>query len=159
MEPKNINDILKILPHRYPLLLIDRILEIKPFEKIVALKNVTANEPHFMGHFPDNPLMPGVLLIEAMAQAGAILLLSSITDITINTAYLLGIDKARFRKKIIPGDQLIIEVEVLKIIKTFCKLKAEIRVNNELIAEAELLTSADFLKDNNIKTPDNSITK
>lgn len=152
MEPKNINDILKILPHRYPLLLIDRILEIKPFEKIIALKNVTANEPHFMGHFPENPIMPGVLLIEAMAQAGAILLLSSLTEITINTAYLLGIDKARFRKKIVPGDQLIIEVIVLKKIKTFCKLKAEIKVNNELIAEAELLTSADFLQGNNSET-------
>jgi len=147
MDPKNINDILKILPHRFPFLLIDRILEIKPFEKILALKNVTANEPHFMGHFPENPLMPGVLLVEVMAQAGAILLLSSLPEVTVNTCYLLGIDKARFRKKIIPGDQLIIEVIVVKKIKTFCKLNAVIKVDNEVVAEAELLTSADFLKE------------
>ena len=133
---KNINDILKLLPHRYPIILVDKVLEIIPLK----------NEPYFTGHFPENPIMPGVLQIEAMAQAGAILLLSGIPEPKINTAYLLGIDKARFRQKVLPGDQLIIEVEVLKLIKSFCKLKAEIKVNDVLVAEAELLTSAEFLK-------------
>jgi beta-hydroxyacyl-ACP dehydratase FabZ len=146
---KNINDILKLLPHRYPIILIDKVIEIIPFKKIIAIKNVSINEPYFVGHFPNNPIMPGVLQIEAMAQAGAILLLSSIPEPKINTAYLLGVDKARFRQKVLPGDQLIIQAEVLKLIKTFCKLKAEIKVEGTLVAEAELLTSADFLKDEN----------
>ncbi len=144
---KDINEIMKLLPHRYPILLVDKIIEIIPYKKIKAIKNVSINEPYFNGHFPNNPIMPGVLLIEAMAQAGAILLLSSIPKPKINLAYLLGVDKARFRKKVLPGDQLIIEVEVLKLIKTFCKLKAEIKVNDILVAEAELLTSAEFLKE------------
>lgn len=143
---KNINDILKLLPHRYPIILVDKVLEIIPLKKIKAVKNVSANEPYFTGHFPENPIMPGVLQIEAMAQTGAILLLSSMPDPKVNTAYLLGIDKARFRQKVLPGDQLIIEVEVLKLIKSFCKLKAEIKVNDVPVAEAELLTSAEFLK-------------
>ncbi len=147
MDVKNINDIMKILPHRFPILLVDKVSEIKPFEKIIAVKNVSINEPYFMGHFPGNPIMPGVLLIEAMAQAGAILLLSSIKEIRVNTAYLLGIDKARFRQKILPGDQLIIEVEVLKKLKEFCKLRGQIKVDGNIVAEAELLTSAEFLKE------------
>jgi len=147
MDVKNINDIMKILPHRFPILLVDKVSEIKPFEKIIAIKNVSINEPYFMGHFPGNPIMPGVLLIEAMAQAGAILLLSSIKEVKVNTAYLLGIDKARFRQKILPGDQLIIEVEVLKKLKEFCKLRGQIRVEGNIVAEAELLTSAEFLKE------------
>ncbi|OGF62255.1 MAG: 3-hydroxyacyl-[acyl-carrier-protein] dehydratase FabZ [Candidatus Fischerbacteria bacterium RBG_13_37_8] len=146
MNAKTIIDILKILPHRYPVLLIDKVLEIVPFKKIVAIKNVSANEPYFMGHFPDNPIMPGVLQIEAMAQAGAILLLSSLEEPKVNTAYLLGIDKARFRQKVLPGDQLLIEAEVIKILQSFCKLKAKITVDGILVAEAELLTSAEFLQ-------------
>jgi 3-hydroxyacyl-[acyl-carrier-protein] dehydratase len=108
----DIHDILKILPHRYPLLLIDRVLELKRKERIVAIKNVTINEPFFNGHFPGLPIMPGVLIVEAIAQAGGALLLTEVEDRTDKVMVFTGIERAKFRKPVGPGDQLRIEVEV-----------------------------------------------
>ena len=108
----DIHDILKILPHRYPLLLIDRVLELKRKERIVAIKNVTINEPFFNGHFPGLPIMPGVLIVEAIAQAGGALLLTEVEDRTDKVMVFTGIERAKFRKPVSPGDQLRIEVEV-----------------------------------------------
>src|SRR6202140_4299859 len=107
-----IHDILKILPHRYPLLLIDRVVELERKKRIVAIKNVTINEPFFCGHFPGLPIMPGVLIVEAMAQAGGALLLTEVEDRTGKLIVFTGIDRARFRRPVVPGDQLRIEVEV-----------------------------------------------
>src|SRR6266849_6101625 len=108
----DIHDILKILPHRYPLLLIDRVLELKRKERIVAIKNVTINEPFFAGHFPNLPIMPGVLIVEAIAQAGGALLLTEVEDRADKLMVFTGIERARFRRPVVPGDQLRIEVEV-----------------------------------------------
>jgi 3-hydroxyacyl-[acyl-carrier-protein] dehydratase len=108
----DIHDILKILPHRYPLLLIDRVLELKRKKRIVAIKNVTINEPFFCGHFPGLPIMPGVLIVEAMAQAGGALLLTEVEDRTGKLIVFTGIDRARFRRPVGPGDQLRLEVEL-----------------------------------------------
>jgi 3-hydroxyacyl-[acyl-carrier-protein] dehydratase len=108
----DIHDILKILPHRYPLLLIDRVLELKRKESIVAIKNVTINEPFFNGHFPGLPIMPGVLVVEAIAQAGGALLLTEVEDRTDKVMVFTGIDRARFRRPVSPGDQLRLEVQV-----------------------------------------------
>jgi 3-hydroxyacyl-[acyl-carrier-protein] dehydratase len=108
----DIHDILKILPHRYPLLLIDRVLELKRKERIVAIKNVTINEPFFVGHFPGLPIMPGVLIVEAIAQAGGALLLTEVEDRTNKVMVFTGIERAKFRRPVSPGDQLRLEVEV-----------------------------------------------
>ena len=109
----DIQDILGLLPHRYPFLLIDRVIEFERAKRLVAIKNVTVNEPFFQGHFPGYPIMPGVLVIEAMAQAGAIVMLSELPDRETKLAVFTGIDKAKFRRQVVPGDQLRIEVEVL----------------------------------------------
>jgi 3-hydroxyacyl-[acyl-carrier-protein] dehydratase len=111
--PLDINQIRAILPHRYPFLLIDRVLEIERKKKIVAIKNVTINEPFFNGHFPNFPIMPGVLIVEAMAQAGGAMLLTEVEDRSDKLIVFTGIEKARFRRPVVPGDQLRIEVEVL----------------------------------------------
>jgi 3-hydroxyacyl-[acyl-carrier-protein] dehydratase len=108
----DIHEILKILPHRYPLLLIDRVLELKRKERIVAIKNVTINEPFFVGHFPGLPIMPGVLIVEAIAQAGGALLLTEVEDRTDKVMVFTGIERAKFRRPVSPGDQLRLEVEV-----------------------------------------------
>src|ERR1700745_1868636 len=108
----DIHEILKILPHRYPFLLIDRVLDIKRKERIVAIKNVTINEPFFAGHFPNQPIMPGVLIVEAIAQAGGALLLTEVEDRRDKLSVFTGIEKARFRRPVVPGDQLRLEVEV-----------------------------------------------
>lgn len=129
-----------ILPHRYPMLLIDRILEIEPRERIVGLKNVTANEQFFQGHFPGAPVMPGVLIIEAMAQCGALLFLQNIEDRDEKLFYFGGIDKARFRKPVIPGDQLILEVTTLQSRANTAKLRGVAKVDDAVVAEAELLS-------------------
>ena len=110
----NIQEIKEIIPHRYPMLLIDRVEEMVEGERIVAKKNVTINEPFFQGHFPEEPVMPGVLIVEAMAQAGAVALLS-LEQFKGKTAYFGGLDKAKFRKKVTPGDTLYLEVEILKV--------------------------------------------
>jgi 3-hydroxyacyl-[acyl-carrier-protein] dehydratase len=108
----DINQIMQILPHRYPFLLIDRVIDLRPRERIVAIKNVTANEPFFVGHFPGTPVMPGVLIVEAIAQAGGALLLTEVEDRDSKLMLFTGIERARFRRPVVPGDQLRIEIEV-----------------------------------------------
>jgi beta-hydroxyacyl-ACP dehydratase FabZ len=138
-----IAEIMRILPHRYPFLLVDRVIEVDPDKRIVALKNVSINEPFFSGHFPGAPVMPGVLTIESMAQAGAILgLLERKPEELKNTlVYFMGIDEARFRRPIVPGDQMIVTVEVLRRKAFVWKMRGEVHVANELVAEATLLSS------------------
>ena len=134
----DIVEIMNILPHRYPLLLIDRILEIHPRERVVALKNVTANEPHFQGHFPDYPIMPGVLIIEAMAQAGGALLLTEIPDRDQKLMVFTGIDNAKFRRPVVPGDQLRIEVTVLNWRSRAVRMQGSVTVDGKLASEATI---------------------
>jgi 3-hydroxyacyl-[acyl-carrier-protein] dehydratase len=137
-----IAEIMRILPHRYPFLLVDRVLEVDQDKRIVALKNVSINEPFFNGHFPGAPVMPGVLTIESMAQAGAILgLIERKADLSKSLVYFMGIDEARFRRPIVPGDQMRIVVEVLRRKAIVWKMKGEVYVGAELAAEAILLSS------------------
>jgi beta-hydroxyacyl-ACP dehydratase FabZ len=137
----DIRGIVRNLPHRYPFLLIDRVLELEPRKRVVALKNVTYNEPFFPGHFPGEPIMPGVLIIEAMAQAGAVLLLHDMADRDEKLVYFTGIDKARFRRTVVPGDQLRLTVEVLKLRTTTCKLRGIAEVDGKKCAEAEIMSA------------------
>ncbi len=134
----DITEIMKMLPHRYPLLLVDRVLECDGQERIVAVKNLTATEPVFQGHFPDNPVMPGVYQLEAMAQAAGILL-NQRTKRAGGIAYFLAVDKARFRRVLVPGDQLLITVEMLRCRTTMCRVKGTIKVEDELACEAEMM--------------------
>ncbi|MCI0658132.1 MAG: 3-hydroxyacyl-ACP dehydratase FabZ, partial [Acidobacteria bacterium] len=120
MEPLDVRAIMEIIPHRYPFLLVDRVLELEEGRRIVALKNVTFNEPFFQGHFPGNPIMPGVLVVEAMAQAGAVLLLHSRPESRGKVVYFAGIDKAKFRRPVVPGDSVRLQVEVLKLRSRTC---------------------------------------
>ena len=136
--PLDINQIQAILPHRYPFLLIDRVLEIDRRKKIVALKNVTFNEPFFTGHFPGNPIMPGVLTVEAMAQAGATLLLTELEDRDNKLVVFTGIERARFRRPVVPGDQLRIEVEVLAWRRIAGRMGGKVFVDGKLAAEATI---------------------
>lgn len=136
--PLDIKQIQAILPHRYPFLLIDRVLEIERKKKIVALKNVTINEPFFTGHFPGNPIMPGVLTVEAMAQAGATLLLTEIQDRNDKLVVFTGIERARFRRPVVPGDQLRIEVEVLAWRRIAGRMGGKVFVDGKLVAEATI---------------------
>lgn len=133
----DIQQIKEIIPHRFPMLLIDRIEELEEGKRIVAKKNVTVNEPFFQGHFPHEPVMPGVLIVEAMAQAGAVSLLS-LEQFRGKTAYFGGIDKAKFRKKVTPGDTLMLEVELLKVKASAGIGKGVARVDGKKVAEAEL---------------------
>jgi UDP-3-O-[3-hydroxymyristoyl] N-acetylglucosamine deacetylase/3-hydroxyacyl-[acyl-carrier-protein] dehydratase len=137
----DINVIQQIMPHRYPFLLVDRILELEDKKRVVGLKNVTVNEPFFMGHFPGHPIMPAVLIIEAMAQVGGILLLSSVDKPEKYLVYFIGIDKAKFRKPVVPGDQLRFELEMLSLKRRFCKMKGVALVGDSVVAEAELTSS------------------
>ena len=137
----DINEIQAIIPHRYPFLLIDRVIEIEPLKRIVAIKNVTINEPFFQGHFPGAPVMPGVLIIEAMAQAGAVLLFREVPDRDSKLLYFTSIEEARFRKPVVPGDQLRLEVEVLRYKLGYCKLKAVAYVGDTLVAEAQIASA------------------
>jgi beta-hydroxyacyl-ACP dehydratase FabZ len=137
----DIREIIRNLPHRYPFLLLDRILEIDPGKRVVALKNVTYNEPFFRGHFPGQPIMPGVLIVEAMAQAGAVLLLHDMADRDDKLVYFTGIDKARFRRTVVPGDQLRLTVEVLKLRSRTCKLHGIAEVDGHKAAEADIMSA------------------
>jgi beta-hydroxyacyl-ACP dehydratase FabZ len=137
----DIRQILEILPHRYPFLLVDRIVALEEGRRVVGIKNVTFNEPFFQGHFPGNPIMPGVLILEAMAQVGAVLLLRGVPDRDSKLVYFAGIDRAKFRKPVTPGDQLRFEVEVLKVRSRSARLRGEAFVGGQLVAEAELFSS------------------
>jgi 3-hydroxyacyl-[acyl-carrier-protein] dehydratase len=139
-------DILKILPHRYPFLLIDRVLEFTPYERLLAIKNVTANEPQFTGHFPENPIMPGVLIVEAMAQAMAILGFKSLesqgTKLTgKELVYFGGIDNVRFKRPVVPGDQLLFEVKFQKFKSGVCKSEVIVTVAGEFVCSGELMAA------------------
>ena len=135
----DVNGIQKILPHRYPFLLVDAILEVEPKQRIVGIKNVTFNEPFFQGHFPGRPVMPGVLIIEALAQAGGVLLFRDVPDRENKLLYFAAIDNARFRRPVVPGEQLRLEVSVLAWRMSLCKLEGKAYVGEELAAEATLM--------------------
>lgn len=138
----DVREIMNFLPHRYPFLLVDRVLELLPGEKIVALKNVTINEPFFQGHFPGTPIMPGVLIIEAMGQAGGVLSFASLPkEKQGSIIYFMGMNKVKFRKPVVPGDQLIFEVKVLKQRAKAVKMAGIASVDNNLVAEAELMAT------------------
>lgn len=138
MSALDSTEIRATLPHRYPFLLVDRISELEPGRRIVGIKNVTINEPFFQGHFPDRPVMPGVLILEAMAQVGGVLAFKSSPLEGRPVVYLTGIDKAKFRKPVVPGDQLRLEVEVIKRRQPFWKMRGNAFVESELVCEAEL---------------------
>jgi 3-hydroxyacyl-[acyl-carrier-protein] dehydratase len=133
-----INEIRRILPHRYPMLLVDRILELEP-ERIVGIKNVTANEAFFSGHFPDFPVMPGVLIVEAMAQTAGVLVLKSIPDRESKLVLLVAIEYAKFRKPVVPGNQLRIEMTVLRRKASVAKMAGRATVDGVIVAEAEVM--------------------
>lgn len=137
----DINEIQKILPHRYPFLLVDYIEELEPGKRVVGIKNVTINEPFFPGHFPGAPVMPGVLIVEAMAQVGAVMVMRDLPDREKKLVYFMGIDQARFRQPVVPGNQLRMVLEVLKMKARVGKLRGEAFVNGKLVAEAEILSS------------------
>jgi len=129
----------KIIPHRHPFLMVDAILEMERLKRIVGVKNVTINEGYFQGHFPGKPIMPGVLILEAMAQTGGLLLLQEVPDRDKKLLYFVAIDGARFRRPVVPGEQLRLEVKVLTWRGNFCKLEGKASVNGDLAAEATLM--------------------
>jgi 3-hydroxyacyl-[acyl-carrier-protein] dehydratase len=141
MSSMNIHEILEYLPHRYPFLLLDRVISLELGKEIVAIKNVTINEPFFPGHFPYHPVMPGVLIVEAMAQAVAVLSFKSTgakpSEDTVY--YLAGVDKARFKKPVMPGDQLVLKMSVERLVRGIGKYKGQALVDGEVVAEAELM--------------------
>jgi UDP-3-O-[3-hydroxymyristoyl] N-acetylglucosamine deacetylase/3-hydroxyacyl-[acyl-carrier-protein] dehydratase len=137
----DISVITQIMPHRYPFLLVDRILELEDKKRVVGIKNVTVNEPFFAGHFPGHPIMPAVLIIEAMAQVGGILLLSSVDRPEKYLVYFIGIDKAKFRRPVFPGDQIRFELEMRSLKRRYCKMKGKALVDGQIVAEAELTSS------------------
>jgi len=136
----NINEIMKILPHRYPFLLVDRVIDREEGKRIVAIKNVTANEPYFQGHFPGVPIMPGVLILECMAQCAALMFLTETPDADGRLFLFGGIDKARFRKPVVPGDQLVLEVEAIQKRSTSAKVRGVAKVDGVMVAEAEIFS-------------------
>lgn len=141
MTVLDIHAILEHLPHRYPLLLVDRVVELELGRRIVAIKNVTINEPHFLGHFPHYPVMPGVLQIEALAQAAGILSFQTMgrTSDASSVYYFVGIDSARFKRPVVPGDQLRLEVEIVRIARSIWKYSGKATVDGQVAAEAELM--------------------
>ena len=140
-DQTEISEIMEYLPHRYPFLLIDRILECESGERIVGLKNVTINEPFFQGHFPGHPIMPGVLILEAMAQVGGLLLIDTVDNPQEKLVYFMSADKVKWRKPVVPGDQLVFEVHLLQSRPNVCKMKGVGRVDGEVVAEATLMAS------------------
>ncbi len=143
--PLNYPEIKRILPHRYPFLLVDRIIELEPGDRIVGIKNVTVNEPFFQGHFPGNPIMPGVLVAEAMAQVGGVLAKMSTPGVLKeeggNTVLFMSMDKVKFRKPVVPGDQLILEIKPLRKGSKVWKMAGKAFVKDDLVAEAELMAT------------------
>lgn len=137
MVPIEAKELLRILPHRYPFLLVDRILELERGQRVVGMKNVTMNEPFFIGHFPGRPVMPGVLIVEMMAQAGCVMLLT-LEQYAGKLAYMGGIEKARFRRPVVPGDTLIAEITLIKARSSIGWVKAEARVGDAVVCEAEI---------------------
>ena len=138
----DVREIMQILPHRYPFLLVDRIESLKEGEEIVGIKNVSINEPFFVGHFPGNPIMPGVLIIEAMAQVGGVLAFhSSPKEWAGSLVYFMGMDKVRFRKPVVPGDQLRLQLTTIRQKQKVFKMRGEAYVDDTLVAEAELLAA------------------
>lgn len=144
----DVREIMEILPHRYPILLVDKILEMEEGRRIVGLKNVSVNEPVFQGHFPGFPLMPGVYILEAMAQVGGILMIKSLgLEVGKYAIVFAGIDEARFKRPVYPGDQLIMELEVISLKKSLSKMKGTAKVGEEVAASAILYSAARELKD------------
>jgi 3-hydroxyacyl-[acyl-carrier-protein] dehydratase len=143
----DLKEILQYLPHRYPFLMVDRVLDFEPMKSIVALKNVSVNEPYFVGHFPSHPVMPGVLVIEALAQAAAILSFRTMNKKPADKSvvYFVGIDHARFKRPVFAGDQLMLHVELLRRARGLWKFGAQARVDDTLVAEAELLCTEKLL--------------
>jgi 3-hydroxyacyl-[acyl-carrier-protein] dehydratase len=143
-----IEEILKALPHRYPFLLVDRVLDLQPFEHIKAIKNVTINEPFFQGHFPGMPIMPGVLMLEALAQAGGILFSKSCTPQPGHefVFFFAGIDNVKFKQIVVPGDQLMIDINVLVKKTSFWRMQGTVHVGDKLVCSAELLTAVKEVK-------------
>jgi len=139
----DIHKVMELLPHRYPFLLIDRVNEFEEGKSLTAIKNVTINEPFFQGHFPGQPIMPGVLVLEAMAQATGLLAFSSMGDAHKSKLYMLvGIDKARFRGQVIPGDQLVLNITLKRNMRGIGMYQCEARINGDVVAEAEMMCSA-----------------
>lgn len=134
----DITQIQAILPHRYPFLLVDRIVEYELGKRVVGIKNVTLNEPFFAGHFPGAPVMPGVLIVEAMAQTAGVMMLANLPDRESKLVFFTGIDSAKFRRPVVPGDQLRLELTVLRLRPRYIKLRGEAYVDDELVAEAEI---------------------
>ncbi len=140
--PMDIQHIMKHIPHRYPFILVDRILEMEPKKRVVGLKNVTMNEPFFQGHFPGTPIMPGVLILEAMAQTSGVLAITSLEKGKEGALmYFMGLDQVKFRKMVVPGDQLIMELEILKQRAKIMKLAGVAKVDNQVVAEAQLMAT------------------
>ncbi len=140
--PMDIQHIMKHIPHRYPFILVDRILEMEPKKSVVGLKNVTMNEPFFQGHFPGTPIMPGVLILEAMAQTSGVLAISSLEKGKEGALmYFMGLDQVKFRKMVVPGDQLIMELKVLKQRAKIMKLAGVAKVDGQVVAEAQLMAT------------------
>src|SRR5215510_6104552 len=134
----DITQILAILPHRYPFLLVDRIIEYEPRKRVVGIKNITLNEPFFVGHFPGAPVMPGVLIVEAMAQTAGVMMLANVPDRDSKLVFFTGIDSAKFRKPVVPGDQLRLELTVLRLRPRYVKLRGEAYVDGQLVAKAAI---------------------
>lgn len=140
--PMDIREIMRHIPHRYPFILIDRILELEPNKKVVGLKNVSMNEPFFQGHFPGTPIMPGVLILEAMAQTSGVLAVASMAESGKSALmYFMGLDQVKFRKMVVPGDQLIMELTVLKQRAKIMKLAGTAKVDGQIAAEAQLMAT------------------
>ena len=133
-----IDELIKVIPHRYPFLLVDRILDMEDMKRIVGLKNVTINEPYFQGHFPGHPIMPGVLIIEAMAQVGGVLLMGAMDDHASKVVYFMSLDNVKFRRPVRPGDQLLFELEMTQIRGNVCKMRGVAKVDGDVVAEADM---------------------
>ena len=137
-QSMSVEDLMKIIPHRYPFLLVDRIIEMEQHKRIVGLKNVSINEPYFQGHFPGHPIMPGVLIIEAMAQVGGVLLMGAVDDVASKVVYFMSLDNVKFRRPVKPGDQLRLELEIVQVRVMVCKMRGVAKVDGDVVAEAEM---------------------